>query len=320
MDGGTPGRGEYPHGPHRASVGSFGGSVARDVHSGGGVVRQQQQQQRRDSNGSTDGGGRLRRGGSGHVGAHRSAGSSKTSGRHRSGRKVSSEATGTGRLLFGDDDGDRSGGVGGEPASAAREPGVGADDSVRRRGGESGAVNRRHSTGEDEAPGSNDSSLNRHGGSGPGSNESSFRHGASFDRTRSQSPRESTRVRATTRETAVNTDRSEAEEGGGVPGRSPFPAEESPSRKSAGREVSGGESVVVSALRLFALILLLVGTWYMVLVIVDVIEEDFLSGRLPRSNLFLDSLTSLTRTPLEFLTGKRSWDGLDDDPPFAAPT
>ena len=56
------------------------------------------------------------------------------------------------------------------------------------------------------------------------------------------------------------------------------------------------------------------------LVIVDVIEEDFLSGRLPRSNLFLDSLTSLTRTPLEFLTGKRSWDGLDDDPPFAAPT
>ena len=76
----------------------------------------------------------------------------------------------------------------------------------------------------------------------------------------------------------------------------------------------------MSALRLFALILLLVGTWYMVLVIVDVIEEDFLSGRLPRSNLFLDSLTSLTRTPLEFLTGKRSWDGLDDDPPFAAPT
>lgn len=320
LDGGTPGRGEYPHGPHRASAGSFGGSVARDVHSGGGVVRQQQQQQRRDSNGSTDGGGRPRWGGSGHVGSHRSAGSSKTSGRHRSGRKVSSEATGTGRLLFGDDDGDRSGGVGGEPASAAREPGVGADDSVRRRGGESGAVNRRHSTGEDEAPGSNDSSLNRHGGSGPGSNESSFRHGASFDRTRSQSPRESTRVRATTRETAVNTDRSEAEEGGGVPGRSPFPAEESPSRKSAGREVSGGESVVVSALRLFALMLLLAGTWYMVLVIVDVIEEDFLSGRLPRSNLFLDSLTSLTRTPLEFLTGKRSWDGLDDDPPFAAPT
>lgn len=127
-------------------------------------------------------------------------------------------------------------------------------------------------------------------------------------------------MRATTRETAVNTDRSEAEEGGGVPGRSPFPAEESPSRKSAGREVSGGESVVVSALRLFALMLLLAGTWYMVLVIVDVIEEDFLSGRLPRSNLFLDSLTSLTRTPLEFLTGKRSWDGLDDDPPFAAPT
>ena len=103
---------------------------------------------------STDGGGRLRQGGSGHVGAHRSAGSSKTSViRHRSGRKVSSEATGTGRLLFGDDDGDRSGGVGGEPASAAHEPGVGADDSVRRRGGESGAVNRRHSTGEDEAPG-----------------------------------------------------------------------------------------------------------------------------------------------------------------------
>ena len=122
-------------------------------------------------------------------------------------------------------------------------------------------------------------------------------------------------MRATTRETAVNTDRSEAEEGGGVPGRSPFPAEESPSRKSAGREVSGGESVVVSALRLFALILLLVGTWYMVLVIVDVIEEDFLSGRLPRSNLFLDSLT---RVPLEFLAGAH--DGLDDDPPFAAPT
>ena len=59
----------------------------------------------------------------------------------------------------------------------------------------------------------------------------------------------------------------------------------------------------MSALRLFALMLLLAGTWYMVLVIVDVIEEDFLSGRLPRSNLFLDSSTSLTRVLLEFLTG-----------------
>ena len=133
-----------------------------------------------------------------------------------------------------------------------------------------------------------------------------------FDRTRSESPRESTRERRATRETAVNTDRSEAEEGGGgIAGR----RGNSPSRKSSGREGGGGESVVVSALRLFALMLLLVGTWYMVLVIVDVIEEDFLSGRLPRSNLFLDSLT---RVPLEFLAGAH--DGLDDDPPFAAPT
>ena len=71
----------------------------------------------------------------------------------------------------------------------------------------------------------------------------------------------------------------------------------------------------MSALRLFALILLLAGTWYMVLAIVDIIEEDPHSGRMPRSNMFLDSLT---RTPLEFLTG--GYDGLDDDPPFAAPT
>ena len=305
LDGGTPSRGEYPHGPRRAFVdrgslgggggGGGGGTAARDVHGGGGLARQQQQ--RRDSNGSTEGG----RVGSGHVGSRRSASSSKTSARHRSGRKVSSEATGTGRLLFGDDDGDRSGGSAG-----------GADDGVRRRGGEPGAVNRRHSTG-DEAPGSNDSSLRRGGGSGPGSNESSFRQGMAFDRTRSESPRESTRERRATRETAVNTDRSEAEEGGGgeIAGR----RGNSPSRKSSGREGGGGESVVVSALRLFALMLLLVGTWYMVLVIVDVIEEDFLSGRLPRSNLFLDSLT---RVPLEFLAGAH--DGLDDDPPFAAPT
>ena len=304
LDGGTPSRGEYPHGPRRAFVdrgslggggGGGGGTAARDVQSGGGFAREQQQ--RRDSNGSTEGG----RVGSGHVGSRRSASSSKTSARHRSGRKVSSEATGTGRLLFGDDDGDRSGGSAG-----------GADDGVRRRGGEPGAVNRRHSTG-DEAPGSNDSSLRRGGGSGPGSNESSFRQGMAFDRTRSESPRESTRERRATRETAVNTDRSEAEEGGGgeIAGR----RGNSPSRKSSGREGGGGESVVVSALRLFALMLLLVGTWYMVLVIVDVIEEDFLSGRLPRSNLFLDSLT---RVPLEFLAGAH--DGLDDDPPFAAPT
>ena len=304
LDGGTPSRGEYPHGPRRAFVdrgslggggGGGGGTAARDVQSGGGLARQQQQ--RRDSNGSTEGA----RVGSGHVGSRRSASSSKTSARHRSGRKVSSEATGTGRLLFGDDDGDRSGGSAG-----------GADDGVRRRGGEPGAVNRRHSTG-DEAPGSNDSSLRRGGGSGPGSNESSFRQGMAFDRTRSESPRESTRERRATRETAVNTDRSEAEEGGGgeIAGR----RGNSPSRKSSGREGGGGESVVVSALRLFALMLLLVGTWYMVLVIVDVIEEDFLSGRLPRSNLFLDSLT---RVPLEFLAGAH--DGLDDDPPFAAPT
>ena len=304
LDGGTPSRGEYPHGPRRAFVdrgslggggGGGGGTAARDVHGGGGLARQQQQ--RRDSNGSTEGG----RVGSGHVGSRRSASSSKTSSRHRSGRKVSSEATGTGRLLFGDDDGDRSGGSAG-----------GAEDGVRRRGGEPGAVNRRHSTG-DEAPGSNDSSLRRGRGSGPGSNESSFRQGMAFDRTRSESPRESTRERRATRETAVNTDRSEAEEGGGgeIAGR----RGNSPSRKSSGREGGGGESVVVSALRLFALMLLLVGTWYMVLVIVDVIEEDFLSGRLPRSNLFLDSLT---RVPLEFLAGAH--DGLDDDPPFAAPT
>ena len=51
--------------------------------------------------------------------------------------------------------------------------------------------------------------------------------------------------------------------------------------------------------------------------IVDVIEEDFLSGRLPRSNLFLDSLT---RTPLEWIRRVGGYDGLDDDPPFAAPT
>ena len=135
LDGATPGgwTGEYPHGPRRASVdrGSFGGgggggSVARNVHGGGGgVVRQQQ---RRDSNGSTDGGGgRPRWGGSGAHRSDRSAGSSKTSARHRSGRTVSSElTTGTGRLLFGDydtegrllfgdDDGGRSAG-GGDPA------------------------------------------------------------------------------------------------------------------------------------------------------------------------------------------------------------
>ncbi len=310
LDAGTPSRGEYPHGPrrafvHRGSFGGGGGTVARDVH--GGFPDSAGQRQRRDSNGSTEGG----RVGSGHVGSRRSASSSKK----RSGRKVSSEATGTGRLLFGDDDGDglRPGGSVSPGGSAG-----GADDGVRRRGGEPGAVDRRRSTG-DETPGSNDSSLRRGGGlglgvsSGPGSNESSFGRDTAFGRTRSESPRESTRGRRATRETAVNTDRSEAEEGGGggIAGR----RGNSPSRKSAGREGGGGESVVVSALRLFALMLLLAGTWYMVLVIVDVIEEDFLSGRLPRSNLFLDSLT---RVPLEFLVGAH--DGLDDDPPFAAPT
>lgn len=238
---------------------------------------------------------------------------------------MSSDATGTGRLLFGDydtegrllfgdDDGGRSAGggdpAGGDPAgvnTARVNNGVTAttvddddagDGGRRRRADAVVTETRRRSA--DDAPGWNESSRGRgRGGGGPGSNES-------------PRSREGTRARAT-RETAVNTDRSEAEEGGGARGR----RGELPSRKSSPSRTSGGESVVVSALRLFALMLLLAGTWYMVLVIVDVIEEDFLSGRLPRSNLFLDSLTRTIK--LEFLTGF-SYDGLDDDPPFAAPT
>jgi hypothetical protein len=56
----------------------------------------------------------------------------------------------------------------------------------------------------------------------------------------------------------------------------------------------------------------------MVLVILDVIEEDFLSGRLPRSNSFLDALATL---PRQFLSKFLPMPGDDDnDPPFAAPT
>ena len=209
----------------------LGGTAARDVHAGGGLARQQQ---RRDSNGSTEGG----RVGSGHVGSRRSASSSKTSARHRSGRKVSSEATGTGRLLFGDDDGDRSGGERG-----------GAEDGGGRRGGEPGAVNRRHSRPATKirAPSTGDTrpvtkprgrtSAGRRGGAA-GRVRTSRRSGGapSFDRPGRSPARESTRERRATRETAVNTDRSEAEEGGG---RDCGKAWDSPSRKSAGREVPG---------------------------------------------------------------------------------
>ena len=74
----------------------------------------------------------------------------------------------------------------------------------------------------------------------------------------------------------------------------------------------------LSALSLMAPISLLLATVYMVLVILDVIEEDFLSGRLPRSNRFLDALALL---PRQFLSKFLPMPGDDDnDPPFAAPT
>ena len=81
---------------------------------------------------------------------------------------------------------------------------------------------------------------------------------------------------------------------------------------------SDNPSIVLSALSLMAPISLLLATVYMVLVILDVIEEDFLSGRLPRSNRFLDALALL---PRQFLSKFLPMPGDDDnDPPFAAPT
>ena len=141
--------------------------------------------------------------------------------------------------------------------------------------------------------------VNMSGGSGRGSRDSSLKRGA-----RLASPPQSPKPRVT-RETAVNTEPSEAETSG---------------RDGIGSDAkkSDNPSIVLSALSLMAPISLLLATVYMVLVILDVIEEDFLSGRLPRSNRFLDALALL---PRQFLSKFLPMPGDDDnDPPFAAPT
>ena len=181
--------------------------------------------------------------------------------RRRRGRAASSS---------GDDDGDRSGGVGGGRRLRRVSP-AWAPTTVSGDAAEIGAVNR-DTQPEDEARGP---TIRHSIGTGQRArvNESSFRHGASFDRTvavparvharggRRRGRRRSTRTGR--RRRRAGRPRAESVSGGGV------------AESEGSKEVSGGESVVVSALRLFALILPPAGTWYMVLVIVDVIEEDF---------------------------------------------
>ena len=328
---GTPGtnddvRGEYAHGPKSPGSRSIGLDSSLS-----------QKQQRRDSNGSTGGGkhrpaplnlGSL--GSAQGVSGHASRGGSKSgkSERHRGSThrrtSVETDVVGGGRLLFGDDDENRRGDETGEMKPTTRTTGeiteepAPANETDLRNG-----ISRRDSLGDslvssqsrssaDEAVaranlsggsgrGSRESSLkaNLSGGSGRGSRESSLKRGD-----RLASPPQSPKPRVT-RETAVNTEPSEAETSG---------------RDGIGSDAkkSDNSSIVLSALSLMAPISLLLATVYMVLVILDVIEEDFLSGRLPRSNRFLDALALL---PRQFLSKFLPMPGDDDnDPPFAAPT
>jgi len=324
---GTPGtnddvRGEYPHGPKSPG----GKSLGLDSSTS-------QKQQRRDSNGSTGGGkhrpaplnlGSL--GSAQGVSGHASRGGSKSgkSERHRGSThrrtSVETDVVGGGRLLFGDDDENRRGDETGvmkpttrttgeiteEPAQANETDsrnGISRRDSLvssQSRSSADEAVARANLSGG-SGRGSRESSLkaNMSGGSGRGSRDSSLKRGA-----RLASPPQSPKPRVT-RETAVNTEPSEAETSG---------------RDGIGSDAktSDNSSIVLSALSLMAPISLLLATVYMVLVILDVIEEEFLSGRLPRSNRFLDALALL---PRQFLSKFLPMPGDDDnDPPFAAPT
>ena len=324
---GTPGtnddaRGEYPHGPKSPG----GRSIGLDSSTS-------QKQQRRDSNGSTGGGkhrpaplnlGSL--GSAQGVSGHASRGGSKSgkSERHRGSThrrtSVETDVVGGGRLLFGDDDENRRGDETGEMKPTTRTTGEITEEPAQANETDSkNGISRRDSlvssqsrSSADEAVarpnlsggsgrGSRESSLkaNLSGGSGRGSRDSSLKRGA-----RLASPPQSPKPRVT-RETAVNTEPSEAETSG---------------RDGIGSDAkkSDNPSIVLSALSLMAPISLLLATVYMVLVILDVIEEDFLSGRLPRSNWFLDALTLL---PRQFLSKFLPMPGDDDnDPPFAAPT
>jgi hypothetical protein len=319
---GTPGtnddvRGEYAHGPKSPG----GRSLGLDSSTS-------QKQQRRDSNGSTGGGkhrpaplnlGSL--GSAQGVSGHASRGGSKSgkSERHRGSThrrtSVETDVVGGGRLLFGDDDENRRGDETGEMKPTTRTTGEITEEPAQANETDSrNGISRRDSLGDslvssqsrssaDEAVarGSRESSLkaNLSGGSGRGSRDSSLKRGA-----RLASPPQSPKPRVT-RETAVNTEPSEAETSG---------------RDGIGSDAkkSDNPSIVLSALSLMAPISLLLATVYMVLVILDVIEEDFLSGRLPRSNSFLDALATL---PRQFLSKFLPMPGDDDnDPPFAAPT
>ena len=341
---GTPGtnddvRGEYAHGPKSPG----GRSIGLDSSLS-------QKQQRRDSNGSAGGGkhrpaplnlGSL--GSAQGVSGHASRGGSKSgkSERHRGSThrrtSVETDVVGGGRLLFGDDDENRRGDETGEMKPTTRTTGEiteepapanetdlrngisrrdslvssqsrsSADEAVARANlsGGSGRGSRESSLKVNmsggSGRGSRESSLkaNLSGGSGRGSRESSLKRGD-----RLASPPQSPKPRVT-RETAVNTEPSEAETSG---------------RDGIGSDAkkSDNPSIVLSALSLMAPISLLLATVYMVLVILDVIEEDFLSGRLPRSNRFLDALALL---PRQFLRQFLPMPGDDDnDPPFAAPT
>lgn len=307
---GTPGtnddvRGEYPHGPKSPG----GRSIGLDSSTS-------QKQQRRDSNGSTGGGkhrpaplnlGSL--GSAQGVSGHASRGGSKSgkSERHRGSThrrtSVETDVVGGGRLLFGDDDENRRGDETGEMKPTTRTTGeiteepAPANETDLRNG-----ISRRDSLVSSQSRSSADEAValkNLSGGSGRGSRDSSLKRGA-----RLASPPQSPKPRVT-RETAVNTEPSEAETSG---------------RDGIGSDAkkSDNPSIVLSALSLMAPISLLLATVYMVLVILDVIEEDFLSGRLPRSNRFLDALALL---PRQFLSKFLPMPGDDDnDPPFAAPT
>jgi hypothetical protein len=307
---GTPGtnddvRGEYPHGPKSPG----GRSIGLDSSTS-------QKQQRRDSNGSTGGGkhrpaplnlGSL--GSAQGVSGHASRGGSKSgkSERHRGSThrrtSVETDVVGGGRLLFGDDDENRRGDETGVMKPTTRTTGeiteepAPANETDSRNG-----ISRRDSLVSSQSRSSADEAValkNLSGGSGRGSRDSSLKRGA-----RLASPPQSPKPRVT-RETAVNTEPSEAETSG---------------RDGIGSDAkkSDNPSIVLSALSLMAPISLLLATVYMVLVILDVIEEDFLSGRLPRSNRFLDALALL---PRQFLSKFLPMPGDDDnDPPFAAPT
>ena len=309
---GTPGtnddvRGEYAHGPKSPG----GRSIGLDSSTS-------QKQQRRDSNGSTGGGkhrpaplnlGSL--GSAQGVSGHASRGGSKSgkSERHRGSThrrtSVETDVVGGGRLLFGDDDENRRGDETGVMKPTTRTTGEITEEPANETDSRNG-ISRRDSLGDSLVSSQSRSSadeavarVNMSGGSGRGSRDSSLKRGA-----RLASPPQSPKPRVT-RETAVNTEPSEAETSG---------------RDGIGSDAkkSDNPSIVLSALSLMAPISLLLATVYMVLVILDVIEEDFLSGRLPRSNRFLDALALL---PRQFLSKFLPMPGDDDnDPPFAAPT